>query len=242
MSQSDAAEQEIDDLLSAGQALVKMLAEDKSSFIFDYQMWYTKAAKIVNLSLPDRELEFRRYYEIDPKRKDLGYGTYVIQDYCMGVAPAKHRNPRFNCADQASRCLINQVAILQSVKSRLDSIMCNMQQTILADVRDRELETAQKLMKVSVRAAGALAGVVLERHLQQTCDSHGVVFRKSKPTLSDFTESLKTAAVIQVPEWRKLSYLADVRNICCHSKGDEPTGEQVKELIDGVNWALKTVN
>ena len=241
MTQREATEQEVTELLTTGKSLLKALAESDDSFYFDYQTWYTQAVRVVEIALPDRIAEFRGYYEIDPKRKSIGYGTYVIQDFCKNIIPSRHTHPNFDSADQASQCLVNQVAILQSVLARLDSIIGSIHQTILADVRDRELETAQELQKISLRAAGALAGVVLERHLQETCATHQLTFRKKKPTLSDYTEALKKAAVVDVPAWRKLGYLADIRNICCHSKGDDPTAEQVQELMAGVNWALKTV-
>ena len=241
MSQHDAAENEVTELVATGKSLVNMLRESDDSFYFDYQTWYTRAARVVEVTLPDRVEEFRGYYEIDPKRKTLGYENYGIQDFCKQLVPIGPNFENFDRTKNATICLINQIAILQSVRTRLDSIIGNIHQTILADVRDRELETAQELQTVSLRAAGALAGVVLERHLQETCTAHKLTIQKRKPKLSDYSESLKQSTVIDVPAWRKLGYLADIRNICCHAKGDAPTAEQVRELIGGVNWAIKTV-
>ena len=48
----------------------------------------------------DRAQEFRRYYEPDPKRKLLGYGTYVIQDYLKGVKPGHWQLEDFDSEDQ----------------------------------------------------------------------------------------------------------------------------------------------
>jgi len=42
--------------------------------------------------------------------------------------------------------------------------------------------------------------------------------------------------------WRKIQYLADIRNLCAHKKNEEATEEQVSELIDGVNGIVKTVH
>jgi hypothetical protein len=41
--------------------------------------------------------------------------------------------------------------------------------------------------------------------------------------------------------WRKVQYLGDIRNLCSHQKDTEPTEEQVKELIDGVNAVIKNI-
>ena len=47
-------------------------------------------------------------------------------------------------------------------------------------------------------------------------------------------DALKTAQVLDVPRWRQVQRLADLRNFCGHGKEREPTKEQVNELIDGV--------
>ena len=101
--------------------------------------------------------------------------------------------------------------------------------------------TAKQLVKVNLRAAGALAGVVLERHLQRAAANHGVSIRKKSPTISDLNDPLKQKGVYGVTIWRKIQLLADIRNICSHQKSDEPTKDQVNELIDGVNSIIKTI-
>jgi hypothetical protein len=47
--------------------------------------------------------------------------------------------------------------------------------------------------------------------------------------------------VIDTPVWRKISFLADLRNLCSHKKDAEPTKEQVEELIQGAEWLTKNV-
>ena len=70
---------------------------------------------------------------------------------------------------------------------------------------------------------------------------HGIKISKTKPTISDLSNPLKEAAVIDITAWRKISYLADIRNLCTHKKETEPTKEQVDELINGAEWLAKTV-
>ncbi|MBF8277611.1 MAG: hypothetical protein HW390_2684 [Candidatus Brocadiaceae bacterium] len=43
-------------------------------------------------------------------------------------------------------------------------------------------------MKISSRAAGDLAGVVLERHLQRVAENHKRPIRKKAPTISDLND------------------------------------------------------
>jgi hypothetical protein len=90
------------------------------------------------------------------------------------------------------------------------------------------------------RAAGMLAGVVLETHLSKVCISHQIKL-PLKPTISNYTELLKSNEIIETPIWRHLSLLGDLRNLCSHAKGREPTRDEVAELIDGVEKIIKKV-
>lgn len=103
------------------------------------------------------------------------------------------------------------------------------------------METARNLVKVSLRAAGSLAGVVIENHLQKLAKNHAIKVRKKNPTISDLNDPLKNAEVFDTPTWRKVAYLADIRNMCSHKKDAEPTKDQVAELIDGANWLAKNL-
>jgi hypothetical protein len=120
--------------------------------------------------------------------------------------------------------------VLQDVKGHL-----------FAELQDAELSAAAQLRKVSGRAAGALARVVLERHLQRTAANHKLTIGKKAPTISDLNNPLKQAGVYDVPTWRKIQFLADIGNLCSHQKESEPTDEQVGELISGVNSIVKGV-
>jgi hypothetical protein len=96
-------------------------------------------------------------------------------------------------------------------------------------------------MSIRPRAAGALAGVVLERHLQRVAVNHGVAPSKNNPTISDLDDPLKQAGVYDVPTWRKIQLFADIRNLCSHHKSSDPSADQVDELIAGINAVVKIV-
>ncbi|HEY8158417.1 MAG TPA: hypothetical protein VIF10_06895 [Methylobacter sp.] len=214
--------------------------EDKQ-FHYDYQSWYTKALKAVASLAPDRHAEFRSYYEIDPKRKTFGYGTYVIQDYLKGVRPLGVHYNNFVPREQVGKCFYNQITIFHSINDRVDSVIGNIEGELYAELQDSEIVIARQLAKVSPRAAGALIGVVIEGHLQKAASNHGVKVVKKSPTIADLNDPLKSANVIDTPAWRKISYLGDLRNLCSHKKDVEPTKEQVEELIQGAEWLTKNV-
>jgi hypothetical protein len=135
-----------------------------------------------------------------------------------------------------------QMAILKSVRGRFESSLFDIQQLLQADLFDSELDAAKELAKHKfLRAAGALAGVVLEKHLGQVCSNHSIKVSKRDPTISDLNDLLKGASVVQLPEWRSIQHLADLRNLCDHDKKAEPTVEQIKDLLDGVAKITKTL-
>ena len=107
---------------------------------------------------------------------------------------------------------------------------------------DSELDAARELAKKGfLRAAGALAGVILERHLSQVADNHKVSSSKAHPTISDFNDMLKKANIYEVPEWRQIQRLGDLRNLCDHDKKREPSKEEIDELVAGVDKVTKTL-
>ena len=215
--------------------------EKNLNFSYEYQRWYTKALRVVELLAPDRYTEFKAYYEIDPKRKNFGYGTYVIQDYLKDVVPVGYHYQDFDAQAQASRCFFNQLTIFNSLSGRVGSILASIDGMLLSELQDAELKTATALLRVSLRAAGSLAGVVIEHHLQKLASKHGIAIKKKNPTIADLNDPLKNAGVFDTPTWRKVTYLADIRNLCSHKKDTEPTREQVVELVDGANWLIKNV-
>lgn len=214
----------------------------KFNFHFEYQKWYTIAIKIVSFLAPDRFNELKSYYEIDPKRKSLGYGTYVIQDYIKGVAPNNFNHPDFDTKYQTAQNLYNQLAILESLSSRIDGVLSNAEERLYIELQDAEIDVAVKLKKINLRASGALAGVILEGYLKKVCTNRGITFSKKNITISDCNDELKNQSVYDTPTWRKISYFGDIRNICSHKKDEEPTDEHVQELLDGVNWVSKNIS
>ncbi len=99
------------------------------------------------------------------------------------------------------------------MKARFESSLFDIRQLVQADLFDSELDAARELAKSKFkRAAGAGAGVVLGRHLGQVCDSHSIKISKKSPVISDLNNALKDASVIDVPTWRFVQHLADIRN------------------------------
>lgn len=135
-----------------------------------------------------------------------------------------------------------QLEILRSVERRFESSLFDIKQFVQADLFDSELDAARELEKHGFyRAAGAVAGVVLEKHLAQVAANHKITIGKKHPTISDLNDALKNAGVVETPTWRGIQRLGDLRNLCDHNKDREPTDTDITELVDGVDKTTKTL-
>ena len=63
-----------------------------------------------------------------------------------------------------------------------------------------------------------LNAVVMQKHLAEVRKNHKTGIRKKNPAIADFSDALKKANVIDLPQRKSIQYLGDVRNLCDHSK------------------------
>lgn len=209
----------------------------------EYQSWYSEARALIRQLLPDRLADFVRHYEKPKSRKDITAENYRIEDYLQGITVSRgYLKEKVVGPDAAIPHVRQQVNILKAVSRRFESSLFDIRQLVQADLFDSELDAAEELAKNKfTRAAGALAGVVLEKHLTQVCQNHAIKITKKNPGIADLNEALKKDAVIDTPEWRFIQHLADIRNLCDHAKAIEPSGTQVNDLISGVQKIVKTL-
>jgi len=215
-----------------------VLTEELENLFFrEYQGWYTEASAVIRQLIPDRLTEFEHYYKGDGKRKSIVVETYNIQDWINGV-----RVSTFNNFASVAMRFQNQLQILKASERRFESSLFNMCQLVSADLLDSEVETARELLKHGFnRAAGAIAGVVLEKHLGQIAENHKLSVKKKDPTVSDLNDLFKSENIFEIPIWRQVQRLGDLRNLCVHNKLKEPTSDEVEELIAGVQKVTKTL-
>jgi len=212
------------------------------NFILGYQKWYSEAHAVIAQLLPARLEDFARHYE-RPKaaRKEITSANYVILDALQGLETSRG-GQKIVGAEAAVPQLQQQLGILKSVERRFESSLFDIKQLVQADIFDSEIEAARALLKNGFgRAAGAMASVVLEKHLEQVCENHAIKIGKKNPTIGDLNELLKSAGVLEIERWRFIQRLSDVRNLCDHNKKVEPTTEQVSELIEGIDKITKTL-
>jgi len=206
--------------------------------IHDYQNWYSKACPVIRTILPERLDEFEEQYRA-PKRKELNYLTYTVSDFLLGVSSTRVNNPYGKFLTKFQ----HQLTILYSALERASSALDSIEGVLQYELFENEIAAAEDLLKKGHRrAAGALVGVTLEAHLGKVAETRGLKVAKKHPTIADLNDPLRTAAVVDLPMWRLIQRLADIRNLCVHSKDHEPTADEVADLVAGVKKVIAEVS
>lgn len=198
-----------------------------------YQRWYSAARVIIAKNQPDRFSEFNDIYSSKIKSGTItGVKTLIEKRYLT-------KDEQFRLMD-----LINsQFEILAAVPSHIRYSLYDIELTAYSVLMDDEIEAARHLLsKGFLRAAGAITGVILERHLKNLLRKHTPPIKhKKKDTLNKLNDLCKDN-VYDLITWREVQHLTDLRNLCDHDRAREPTKEEVEKLIKGVSTILKTNN
>jgi hypothetical protein len=236
-------EEELLRLLDQQKQILKSLEDIKDIIEFRtvYQRWDTQSLKIVQTLTADKYDEFVNYYLNNPNRKLLDAS---IQDYIRGLGQARDGYTDelpFDPKELARIRFLNQLQVLDELSYRLETVMADVEEHLFAELEEKELEAAKALQPVSLRAAGALAGVVLQRHLQRMAANHAVNIPKPVTTIRDLNDPLKQGNAYDFATWRKIQLLGDLHNLCSQQRNGAPTKAQIEDLIIGVNTIIKSV-
>ena len=232
MISEDTAKKQLQTLHQEGSALAKTFAEEEEADSFEegYQKWYSRTLPLMKQLALDRYPEFQSYYLVDPKYGWYNSNAYVIQDYFRG-------RESDDAVTETARCFRSQLALLKSVEDRLAWSSIDTADQAERGLQLAFLETARDLMQINERAAGALAGTVLETYLKKLAATYKLKFRKLSPSIREYLEALKTAKALDIAVHSKAIWLAEISDRS-RAAGETPTKLQVRDLIDGTNWFL----
>lgn len=207
-----------------------------------YQNWYSRALPAVRQLLPDRYEEFCELHRLSKRAQHMDASTYTISDFIQGILVKDELGAMFfDAGGIAGTKMQGQLDILSSALGRLDSLLSDITGSVEAGLLDDEIVSAKELAKARFRrSAGIVAGVVLERHLKRVVANHKVKYTKT-PQIGTLNDTLKEAKVYDVPTWRLIQRLGDLRNLCGHDNEREPTRDEVNELLSGVEKVTTTV-
>ena len=235
--------QEINKLLEEGQNLQLFLRkdEDRGRLAVEYESWYTRALLLITQVIPDRAQDFRDAYKLE-KRREVSYDTYTTSDYLIGLQVTYRGSPEFDPDKAYSAKVVRQIAILAAAKDAAPAAIRNMQSFLKAELFDQDITGARELAKAGhLRSAGVICGVVLESHLKSVLNHRGKTLKKQHLTISDLNDALRGYEVYDIPVWRFIQRLGDIRNLCGHSGDREPTRDEVSDLVAGTEKIIKEV-
>jgi hypothetical protein len=218
----------------AKSSIYQDLKDNGDILINEYQIWYFKSLRVVKQLAPERLSEFINLYKPHKEPKSIDYSTYSIYDYLNNLQVTKANGKIVDSYSAFSSKFLNQLGIVNSIHTTIDSLIIDIEGTIQSAFFDSEIKVAEDLLrKKHLRASGAICGVVLEKHFASVCDNHEIKFRKKNPTIDDYNNELKNNKLIDIPVWRHIQHLGDIRNLCVHKKDREPTADEIEDLIRG---------
>ncbi len=244
MAKIDDVQRELAGLITEGARLLEVGQQEKldlATLALDYETWYTKALAAVTQLIPERRTEFVEAYRRD-KRRDLSAENYTISDYLGGLSVSFGGRPSFNTKAAFAAKILRQVAIVKAAADAAPSLLRDIRAVLLTELLDSDLDSSRELAKSGhLRAAGTMCGVALEAHLATVCQRRGLKVGKKNPTIADFNDLLKESRAYDVPTWRLIQRLSDIRNVCAHARDRDPTKEEVADLIAGTAKVIKEV-
>lgn len=237
MITEETARKQLETLHQEGSALAETLEaeEEDDSFEVGYQSWYSRSLPLMKQLGPDRYAEFQRFYSRHGKSTVHWSRDAVIHDYLLGVQGGLE-----DSREAAARCFRSQLAILKSVADRLAWVQMDTEEQAERGLQLAFLEAARGLIEVNERAAGVLAGSVLESYLKKLAIKHRLKFRKHVPLLREYIEALHTGKIFDIPVHAQAVWLAEIA-ARSRNAGEEPTKHQVRDLVDGTRWLVANV-
>jgi hypothetical protein len=244
MDESDRLRFELGVLLGSGRELSDRVRSDvfaAHDINETYQAWYTQARRLVAQVLPDRLREFEEYY----RSSCLGEAQPVtISAILAHQAPLRIANEK----REGLAKLFDpggEQQVFQHLLGMQLGILASALPTVLAPERprDRELAVARALLKEGHRrAAGALAGVALDRHLLAVARRRGVELEpRAARSVARLDRALREAGVYGEARSRYVRSLARLSDSCVRGK-DKPSRGEVCGLLAGVDEVLEHVH
>lgn len=237
MNNTDKIINEIDELITESNKFTDIKNdEDKLRNVYlYYESWYTRTQRVIKIIIPERLEDFCSAYKLK-SRKQLTQETYTIKDFLSGTSLIQSDNKTLFFIRFHSQC-----SILQAAKDVAKSKIHDIQSLISIDILDSELEQAKELLhKGYLSSAGVICGVILESHLKGLLSNYEIKTKRKKLSISDLNNLLKDNAY-DIPTWRLIQRLSDIRNLCAHKNDREPTKDEVEDLIRGTDKVIKEI-
>jgi hypothetical protein len=135
-----------------------------------------------------------------------------------------------------------QLSILSSVRDGLAYVLTDIHSLLYGDVENHLLATVYTLSQHGHRrAAGALAGVLLEIHLAHVAAKYRVAMGSTSPDITTLNAALKRGGMYNGEVWRFIQRLGALRDVCVDASRRDPTVDELTTFIHGVQTVRQRV-
>lgn len=195
----------------------------QEKLFLDYQIWYTQTRHLVNDYVHERITEFDQIYLDVIKCLKLEGGWGGIYDKSVYI-------------NSWSNDFLNQLGILLSIPLVAEIKEKSLRNILTADIANSEIDEAEELYdEQHYRAAGAVAGVALERYLKTRCEVNSIEYKKEN-SIHSLAQLLYNhdPPLIDATVLNHMDHLASIRKNCAHANqiSDEKLRKDVRRLID----------
>lgn len=200
----------------------KLLQRD---IIRKYQKFFSAGLHFVKEFLPEKEDEFKQCYEDKTYKHPQGMMDFFQLRRFQYSDDKKIIIGEFLDQFEIQRSILTSIPFVAKIKEMA------LREIISADFINREIEEAEFLFKNHPRAAGALAGVALEKHLRVLCEKYQIDYLP-KDTIEPLVQRLYTKGKLEISQMKNIQHLASIRNKCDHP--EDVKNREIEELIEKV--------
>jgi len=201
----------------------------------EYQRWYSQVHHLVAIYVSGRLQELENLYYTP----STAYSVEAETAAYIGIRSYLRGGDKFRLRFEAD--FEQQRGILISISDIVGLRALEVAALVTADLVKNEIDEARLLLNHGfIRAAGAIAGVALEAHLKLLHHQSGLSYEE-QDTIIPLSSRLRQKDIISLGDEKKCIAMSDTRNKCDHKKSEEPTVEEVNELIDDVDRFTKRV-
>jgi hypothetical protein len=203
-----------------------------------YEIWYTKALRVVQLLVPERLEDFVSAYKKE-NSDGVSYSSYTIQDYLLGIKGNHSPKAELNPELLFQRLILRQVGILSSALQ--DKPVPEETPGSLPEVElyNRELDKAQKLFGMGKKLpAGIIAGVILESYLKWLWKKRNLRIDANQYSLREINDFLLRFESYQHSTAFRIKELISLAESCLDPQKKNPSKSEIEDLIARVRKVL----
>jgi len=218
--------------------------EHSTKFSECYLSWFFTVSNCIKYLYPEKHNEFINCYynkSITDQRISTNYkiSNYLNNEQLSKISTINYYN-EYKRINVVYNCFNFQKLIIKAIIDNFNSVSFNYEKETYMSFQEENIDSAQELFDNNfLRAAGALCGVIIEKHLKtKLLPFDENAFQLS---LSPLNDKCKLNNLYSEIERKRISHMAGIRNLCDHKKPIDPTKQQIQTLIDETKWVIYNI-